>query len=133
MIIDMIVSYLLFIGSALYLASGFMFLYLWLRTLRTRDGLGLTFLKLLTFSLSLGSFSVFTIRILSEYGKLDYLTARAIAIVNPVLMIAIALYLNYLFHLKATKGSSQDTKNIKEIKEDVKIVKSDVKEIKKNQ
>ncbi len=130
---NIIIEYLLFIGSALYLASGFMFLYLFFRTLRTKDGLGLAFLKYLTLSLSLGSFTIFLIRILSEYGKLSFMAARAVAVVNPILMVAIALYLNYLFHLKATKGNSQDTKNIKEIKEDVKIVKSDVKEIKKNQ
>src|SRR3990167_5926962 len=100
---NVIVEYLLFIGSVLYLASGFMFLYLFIRTLKTKDGVGLAFLKMLTSSLSIGSFSIFTIRILSEYGKLDYITARALAITNPILLVAVALYLNYLFHIKKGK------------------------------
>lgn len=102
----MIISYLLFIGSAMYLVSGIMFLYLFLRTLRTKDGIGLVFLKFLTFSLSISSFVVFSIRVLSEYGTLDLMTARAIALVNPVLMVAVALYLNYLFHQKIISSST---------------------------
>ena len=123
-----IIEILLFVGSGLYLASGLMFLYLFLRTLKTKDGIGLVFLKILTGSLSLGSFVVLTIRILSEYGTMDVLLARAFAVVMPGLLVAVALYLNYLFHQKDTKLSDGDIKNIKEIKSDVKDVKEKVTE-----
>ena len=90
-----IIEYLLFIGSALYLVAGVMFLYLFIRILRVKNGSGLAFLKFTTGSLSIGSFVVFIIRYLSEYGKLDLLAARAIAIINPILLVAVALYLNH--------------------------------------
>ena len=99
----MLIEYLLFIGSALYFVAGIMFLYLFIRVLRTKNGSALTFLKLLTFSLSIGSFVVFAIRYLSEYGKLSFLAARAIAITNPILLVAVALYLNHLIHQKPKK------------------------------
>lgn len=94
----MIIEYLLFIGLGLYFAVSVMFFLLFLRTLKTTDGSGLVFLKILTLGISLGSFSIFIIRILSEYGSLPLLTARALAVVNPMILIGVALYLNYLFH-----------------------------------
>lgn len=99
----MIIEYLLFIGSGLYLVSALMFLYLFIKTMRTKDGIGLIFLKFLTFGVFLGSLVIFTIRVLSEYGTLDYLTARAIAVINPIILVGVALYLNYLFHNKKLK------------------------------
>ena len=99
----MIIEYLLFVGSALYLVAGLMFLYLFFRTLKTKNGSGLAFLKFLALSLSIGSFVIFAIRYLSEYGNLDLLTARAIAITNPILLVAVALYLNHLIHQKPKK------------------------------
>jgi hypothetical protein len=97
------VTYLNFIGLGLYLIAGFLFLYLFIKTLGKKDGNGLAFLKILTISLSIGSFIVAVIRFLSEYGDLDLLTARAIAITNPILLVAVALYLNYLIHLRKKK------------------------------
>lgn len=126
----MLIEYLLFIGSGLYLASAIIFLYLFLRTFRTKDGIGLVFLKFLTGSLSLGSFVVLGIRVCSEYWNLDMLVARAIAVVMPGLLVMVALYLNYLFHQKDTKLSNKDIKNIKDIKVDVKKIKSDVSDVK---
>lgn len=93
----MITNYLLFIGSGLYLVSGLMFAVLFLRTLKIKDGTGLAFLRFLTVGLSLGSFVIFTIRILSERGSLSFLTARAIAVINPIALVAVGLYLNFLF------------------------------------
>lgn len=97
---SIIISYLLFLGSALYLVASGMFFYLWIKTMTAKDGTALFFLKTLTFSISIGSFVVFAIRYLSEHGPLDLLTARAIATINPVLLVFVALYLNYLFHNK---------------------------------
>lgn len=127
---SIIVEYLNFVGMGLYLASSVIFLLLFLRTLRTTDGIGLVFLKMLTGLLSIGSFSVFTIRIMSEYGSMPFLTARAIAIVNPVSLIVVALYLNYLFHNPEHILKSVDSKNIEKIKSDVKEIKKDVKDVK---
>ena len=94
---SIIIEYLLFIGMGLYFVSSLMFLLLFIKTLRFKNGAGLKFLQAITFSLSLGSLTIFIIRILSEYGHLDLLTARAIAITNPILLVGVALYLNYLF------------------------------------
>jgi hypothetical protein len=127
----MIIEYLLFIGSAFYLISGVMFFYLFFRTIKASDGLGLVFLRFLTFSLSMGSFTIFMTRILSEYGNLDYVTARAIAVVNPILLVVVALYLNYLFHNNNIITKSQDSKSIQKTEANVKEIKSDVKDIKR--
>ena len=99
----MIISYLNFTGAGLYLASALIFLYLWIRTLRTKDGIGLAFLKVLTFCIFVGSLVVFLIRAFSEYGTLPLLTARAMAIINPILLVGVGLYLNFLFHQKKIK------------------------------
>jgi uncharacterized protein with PQ loop repeat len=107
-----------------------MFLYLFIRIIRTKDGDALTFLKFLTLSLSLGSFVVFIVRYLSERGELSFLTARAIAITNPILLVAVALYLSYLFQHPSKLLKSQDSKNINTIKHDVKEVKKGVEEVK---
>jgi 16S rRNA G527 N7-methylase RsmG len=128
----MIIEYLLFLGSSLYLISSLMFFYLFIRTLKTTDGIGLVFLKILTISLSLSSLIIFTIRIASEYGSLDLLTARAIAVISPLLLCAVALYLNFLFNNPQKVLKSIDSKNIEKIKEDVKVVKEDVKVVKEN-
>jgi hypothetical protein len=97
---DIVIEYLLFIGSSLYLIASAMFFYMFLRTLKLRNGIGLTFLRVVTLGASLGSLSIFLVRILSENGVIEFLEARAIAVVNPILLIGIALYLNYLFHRK---------------------------------
>ncbi len=110
----MLIEYLLFIGSGLYLLSSVMFLYLFIRTLRTRDGIGLVFLKILTFGIFIGSLSVFSIRILSEYGFMDYQTARAIAVINPMILVGVAFYLNYLFHQKIKSITTDIKKTVTE-------------------
>ena len=97
------IEYMLFIGSGLYLIASAMFLYLWLRTLRAKDGIGLLFLRYLTFGIFLGSATIFIIRVLSEYGTLPYITARAIAVINPLILVMVGLYLNYLFHNKKAR------------------------------
>ena len=127
----MILEYLLFIGSGLYLVSALMFLWIFIRTLKVTDGQGLLFLKILSGGIFLGSLTIFIIRIWSEYGELPYLTARAIAVVNPIVLVGVALYLNYLFHNPEHILKTQDSKNIDDIKADVKTVKKDVKEVKK--
>lgn len=96
----MIIEYLLFIGMWLYFLTFILFLYLFYLTTRVRDGIGLIFLRVLCMFLSLGSLSIFFIRYFSEYGNLDFFTARGLAVINPLLLIAVALYLNYLFHNK---------------------------------
>lgn len=96
----MLTNYLLFIGAGLYLVSFIMFGLIFLRTCRTVDGIGLAFLKFLSLALSLGSLIIFIIRTWSEYGDLDLMDARAIAVINPILLVATALYLNYLFRRK---------------------------------
>jgi len=99
----MIISYLLFIGLWLYLISAVMFLYLFIKTEPVKDGIGLSLLRLVTFSNFLGSLVIFLIRVLSEYGSLDFLTARAIAVINPVLLVGMALYLNFRFNKRHKK------------------------------
>ena len=126
----MIIEYLLFVGFGLYVASSIVFLYLFLRTLRTKDGIGLVFLKVLTFGLFVGSFSIALIRFLGLYYAFDSDLSRAIAIINPITLLGVGLYLNYLFHNPSRVLRSLDSQNIKDIKEDVKTVKEDVKEVK---
>lgn len=125
----MIIDLLIFIGMGLYLLSSLGYLYLFLRTLRTTDGIGLQFLRYLTLSLSIGPFVIFVVRFLGMYDNLDPDLSRAIAIINPILLLATVLYLNYLFHGHI---SLVEKKKIIETNKDVKIIKSDVKEIKKN-
>lgn len=126
----MIIEYLLFIGMGLYFFTALLFLYLFLRTLRTKDGVGLVFLKLLTFGLFVGSFTIFFIRFLSLFNSLDGDLGRAIAIINPLTLLGVGLYLNYLFHNPGPVPRSKTTENIIEIKKDVKEVKKDVKKVK---
>ena len=97
------IEYLLFIGLWLYLVAAIMFSYLFLRTLRTKDGVGLMFLRFLTLGISLGSLNIFIVRILSEYGKMPFIVARALAITNPIILVIVALYLNFLFHNKKAR------------------------------
>lgn len=123
-------DYLVFIGSGLYLVSGTIFLYLFIKTLGKKNGNGLIFLKLLTLSLSFGSFILFLVRILSEHGDLPFLTARAISVINPILLNVVALYFNYLIHQKPRKTDIPLIKDIKIIKENVIEVKGDVKVVK---
>jgi len=99
----MFLPYLLFIGSGLYLFNAVLYFWLWTRTMRKVDGTGLYFLQILTFSLSLGSFIVFIVRVLSEYGSLGILEARAIAVVNPLLLLGVGLWLNYFIHCQKNK------------------------------
>lgn len=116
----MIIEYLLFIGSALYLVAGSLFFYLFTKTVKAKDGSALIFLKILTLSLSIGSFVIFTVRILTEYGEMDFLIGRAIAVFNPLLLVAVGLYLRYLFCQPKAKLTKTDTQNINTIKRDVK-------------
>jgi len=99
----MIVPYLLFIGSGLYLISSVMFLYLFMKTTQVKDGIGLSFLRIITFGNFLGSLTIFLIRVLSEYWTLDFLVARAVAVINPILLVGMALYLNYRFNERHRK------------------------------
>lgn len=126
---NLLKDYLLFIGMGLYLLSGVLFLLLFLRTLRTKDGIGLFFLKILTCSLAIGSLTVFVVRFLGLYAGLDEDLARIIATVNPITLLGVGLYLNYLFHHPEKPLTSADSKNISEIKKDVKLVKQDMKNI----
>jgi len=98
-----VIDYLLFCGLGLYAMTSLLFFYLWLRTLWTKDGVGLIFLKLLTFSLFVGSFVITILRIDAMYFSLDPNVSRAIAIINPITLLAVGLYLNYLFHQKYKK------------------------------
>lgn len=97
---DLIIDYLAFIGSGLYLIAFGIFFFLFIRTCRCKDGIGLQFLRYLTLAISLGSLVIFFVRILSEYGFMDMMTARAIAVFNPLLLVAVAFYLNFLFKHK---------------------------------
>lgn len=106
-----IVELLLFIGCGLYLMSSLTFLFLFLKTLRTKDGVGLIFLKTLTFCLFLGSFIIFGVRIWTLYGDLNMDISRIIASINPLLLIGVGLYLNYLFH-NSIKYKKTNNKNI---------------------
>ena len=100
---NLIIEYLLFIGMGLYFACSMLFLFLFLRTLQTRDGIGLVFLKLLTIGIFIGSFTIFVVRFMGLYGTMDADLSRAIAIINPIVLLGVGLYLNYLFHQKYPK------------------------------
>lgn len=126
---ELLIDYLLFIGSGLYLASAGLFLFLFFKACKMVDGVGLIFFKLLTLSVALGSIVIFYIRIASEYFGMDMLVARAIAVFNPLLLVATAFYLFYFFNKKSYVEKT-DTQNIKDIKKDIKVVKQDVKEVK---
>jgi len=101
--IDTLVDYLIFTGTGLYLIAALMFLYIFIRSLMTTDGIGLLFLQILSFCVFLGSATVATVRICTNYFGLDVDVGRAIAFINPALLVVLAFYLNYLFHIK-TKG-----------------------------
>ena len=125
----MILETIDFVGMGLYFISTLVFLYLFLRTLRTQDGIGLLFLRVLTFGLFISSIVTFFVRLFSIYGNLSIELARTIASINPLVLLLVGLYLNYLFHHPGLKKNT-DSKNIKEIKADAKEVKQDVKEVK---
>lgn len=95
---------LLFVGMGLYAMTSMMFFYLFLRTLWTKDGIGLIFLKILTFSIFIGSFTIAIVRFCTLYvDGFSANTGRVIAIINPLILFAVGLYLNYLFHQKYKK------------------------------
>jgi len=121
-------EYILFIGFGLYVLTSLMFLYLFLRTLKTKDGIGLVFLKTLTFAIFLGSVVIAISRYLTLFHGANSNIGRAIATINPITLLGVGLYLNYLFHKKYKK--EDDSKNIAQTKSDVKVIKKDVKEIK---
>lgn len=98
-----IVENLLFIGMVGYLTSAVMFSYIFMKTLRVKDGVGLLFLRVLTLGIALGSIVIFAIRFLSEYGNMSMEVARAIAVINPLALVAVALYLSFLFNRKYPK------------------------------
>ena len=130
---ETLLSYLLFVGTSLHFIAFIMFGYLWYKTIHASDGLGLAFLRVLTFCLTVGSLVIFYIRFAAEYGWLGLRESRALAIINPILMVAVALYLNYLFYHSKHKLNSNNSKNIRTIKMDVKDVQSTVDDIQKNQ
>ena len=127
---NVLVEYVTFVGTFLHLISSVIFMYLFIRTLRTKDGIGLLFLRFLTLGMSLSSFVIFAVRWLSDNGRISVQDARAIAVVSPAMLVALALYLNYLFHKEPEKLPPLLAKDVKEIKKDVKEVKADVKEVK---
>lgn len=127
---DILIDYLNFVGSGLYLASFVMFLFLFIKTMRVKDGIGLTFLRVLTICLSIGSLVIFAVRMCTVYGNMDMDTSRAIATFNPLLMLCVGLYLNFLFNNARQKLTDTDSKNITQIKSDVNEVKKDVKVVK---
>ena len=81
----------------LYFIASLMFGYIFIRTIKVKDGVGLLFLKVLSGGISIGSIIIFAIRYLSEHNVISYDMARAIAIINPIILVGIALYLNHLF------------------------------------
>ena len=93
----MITEYLLFIGQWLYFIAALMFGYIFIRTVRVKDGIGLLFLKVLSGCIAIGSMVIFIIRYLSERDIISYDMARAIAVINPIILVGVALYLNHLF------------------------------------
>lgn len=107
---DKIIDYLLFCGLGLYLLNSLMFLYLFLRTLNTKDGVGLVFLKILTFAVFLGSLIIASLRIGYLYFNLDSDLSRAIATINPIILLGVGLYLNYLFNHKVSNFTRKDKK-----------------------
>ena len=90
----------------------------------------LIFLKTLTLSIALGSSIITFVR----YGNLyidnwDDDVGRVIAIINPLILLGVGLYLNYLFHNEVIRHLSKtDSKNIKEIKKGVKESNEGIKE-----
>ena len=126
----MIIEYLLFIGMGLYFLCFLLFLFLFVRTLKTKDGIGLVFLKILTLGLFIGSLTIFITRFLGIYTNINSDLMRAITIINPIILFGVGLYLNFLFHHPAKPLISTDSKNISEIKKDVKQVKENVQEVK---
>jgi len=100
---EVVEEYLLFVGMGLYVLTALMFLYLFLRTLWTKDGVGLIFLKILTFSMFIGSSVIAWVRYCSLYTNMNVEVGRIIAIVNPITLLGVGLYLNFLFHQKYKK------------------------------
>jgi hypothetical protein len=101
--IEVIIEYLIFIGFGLYTATAVMFLSLFLRTMRTVDGIGLVFLKLLTFGIFLSSLVIAISRFCTLFMGVDTDIGRAIAVINPIVLLGVGLYLNFLFHQKYKK------------------------------
>lgn len=98
-----IIEMLLFMGFGLYALNTLLFFFLFLRTLKTKDGIGLAFLKILTFAIFLGSLTISFSRCMTLYGKMDVNLGRVLAIVNPLTLLGVGLYLNFLFHQKYKK------------------------------
>lgn len=107
---QIIIDYLLFIGMGLYALTAIIFAYLFYRTTKTIDGVGLTFLKILTLGLCIGSFSVFTVRFLNMFFNFNSNLTRALAIINPITLLGVGLYLNFLFHQKYDKTTNKGIK-----------------------
>lgn len=101
-------DYLLFIGMGLYAFTTIMFGYLFYRTTQTRDGIGLLFLKFVTFGIFIGSATIALVRFCNLYvDKFDPDIGRVIAIINPITLLGVGLYLNYLFHQKYPKKGGE--------------------------
>jgi hypothetical protein len=93
-----IVDILLFVGLGLYVINAILFLYLHLKTYKVKDGVGLVFLKLITLGIFIGSTSVAIARFNNLYLKdWDDNFGRIVAIINPLTLLGVGLYLNYLF------------------------------------
>jgi hypothetical protein len=96
-----LIDLFLFVGMGLYFANAGLFFFLFTRTLRTTDGIGLDFLRMLTFAIFIGSVVITIVRFCNLYVEgfnADF--GRAIAIINPLTLLGVGLYLNYLFHKK---------------------------------
>ena len=95
---DIFVSYLVFIGDWGYLVAMLLFFSIWVRIKKTANGSGLHFLQTMTFGVAIASLTVFLARFLSNIGAITFIEARAIAVINPIILIALGLYLNYLLY-----------------------------------
>lgn len=98
-----ITDLLLFVGLGLYLFTSLIFFFLFIKTLKVKDGVGLKFLRLLTFGVFVGSTTVTVVRFCSLYGHMNAAVGRSIAIINPLILLTVGLYLNYLFCQKYKK------------------------------
>lgn len=87
----------------MYFVSGVMFSSLFYRTLYIKGGVGLKFLQLLTFCLATGSFVIFGSRIFTLYFGMPVETGQAISVINPILLLVVGLYFNYLVKNKGVK------------------------------
>jgi len=93
-----------FIGAGLSLFNSVLYLYLFVRTMGVKDGPGLGFLRLLTIGIFIGSSIITCVRFTELYVEDWNITlSPAIMTINPLILLGVGLYLNYLFHQKYKK------------------------------